>query len=75
MRWPLLPAHLLRGTCCDACCPLGAQEEYKKIDLTLVCADGSRVDIPGMAGALLSFLAANLAFLAANLAAVFDFMR
>ena len=26
-----------------------AQEEYKKIDLTLVCADGSKVEIPGAA--------------------------
>ena len=25
------------------------QEEYKKIDLTLVCADGTKVEIPGAA--------------------------
>lgn len=30
---------------------LGRQEEYKKIDLTMVCADGSKVDIPGAAAA------------------------
>lgn len=40
----------------DSACSLGIQEEYKKIDLTLVCADGSKVDIPGAGlGAALLF--------------------
>lgn len=40
----------------DSAWSLGQQEEYKKIDLTLVCADGSKVDIPGAGLGVAHFL-------------------